>query len=277
MNTALLPPIARSGRPTIPLVEHLLISPVPGAEPPLAAEGLSWLAAHPAPAEAERTAPAPPHPALAPAAALLDQGQVEAAQVLLRAVPQQGTRRSEAVSLTYLAASQDSGFQDFIARADAARDRQQWADAEYLYWRALALYPLHGGYMVQYGHTLKEQGKLPDAEITYRSALALGEASADLPEHIAHVAGLLGHADETAVLRRDATRVPRLPLDEAPSRDDIELAFALLLHRPPRLVDEILPLMRTARTRRAVFLRLLAGHEVVVANRDLMLLLAQTP
>lgn len=296
MNTALLTSVAWSGRPAATLVDQLLVPPDEagrtgssrnsalqdrnGRVDSEVGSSPSWLSPTLDPPDmpsAEVAATTVPDPMLAAARLLLSQGQLQAAHELLREVPHQGIDRRNAVRLSLAAATLDLEFTSLIARADTARDRQHWGDAEYLYWRSLALYPLHSGYMVQYGHALKEQGKLPDAEVAYRSALALGETPADLPDHIAHVASLLGHQTIPVPLPLGVpVAPPLLPLDEAPCRDDIELAFALLLHRPARLVEEILPLMREARTRRAVLLNLLAGNDTVVANRDLMLLLAQT-
>ncbi|MBL6457513.1 hypothetical protein JMJ55_19455 [Belnapia sp. T6] len=230
----------------------------------------------PAPDSLSRPEAAPPgggRPDLALAETLLREGAVPAAQSLLRGLPRVAASRAEGVSLTYAAACLDPEFRQHIAQADTARDRRQWPEAEYGYWRALSLYPLHAGYRVQYGHALKEQGKLPDAEVAYRSALALDpEAAADLRRHIAHVAGLLGHAEAPDPSPRPPA--PH-PLEEAPWSEDVELAHALLLHRPPQLVEEVLPLLRTAPTRRALLLAVMGREEMARANRDLMLLLAE--
>lgn len=270
MNNVLLQSTAAAEPPNISLLGRLMA--LAGASPPAAPQ-------HP-PADAP-AAPAATRPAaeawLTEATALLQAGQPDAAQTLLRQVPEHGSCRAAAVGLTVAAARLDPEFRDHIAQADRARDRHAWNEAEYLYWRALALYPLHAGYLVQYGHALKEQGKFADAEAAYRSALALGETASDLPQHIAHAAAALGHAATGPAPTPERSRIAAaLPLDEPPSRDDVEVAFALVLHRKPRLAEEVLPLLRSAPTRRAVLGDLLAREEAVVANRDLLLLLAQT-
>ena len=180
--------------------------------------------------------------------------------------------RLAAVAEAVAAASGDVAFRSLVAEADAMRDQRQWGRAEYLYWRALGLHPLHPGYRVQYGHALKEQAKLADAEVAYRSAWALGEAGEDLRQHILHVAGLQGDASPPLPAPR---RAPGHPLDERPWQRDVELGFALLLHRAPGLATEVLPLLRAMPTRRAMLLALARRPETATANRDLMLLLAE--
>ena len=211
--------------------------------------------------------------ALEDARDLLRRGRTEAALRLLRALPDQGRSRSEAVALAIAAAQHDPEFQELVALADAERDARNWARAEYLYWRMLQLYPLHAGYTVQYGHCLKERGKLEDAEVVYRSALALGAPAEDVKEHIAHVHAAQGCGE--AVFPAAPTEGGQ-PLDLPPCRADVEVLFALLLQRPPRTMSETLAMLRTAATCREVAHRLVRHDEFPAANRDLMVLLAQS-
>jgi tetratricopeptide (TPR) repeat protein len=200
--------------------------------------------------------------------------KVAAVEPPLRASHHRAGNRAEAVRLATAAAARDPEFQRLIMLADTARDQRDWPEAEYRYWQALSLYPLHAGYLVQYGHALKEQQKLPDAEVAYRSALALGEAVDDLQRHIAHVGAMLSFQEPAE--RPLPMRLPAgHPLADPPTRDDVELIFALLLHRAPHIADEMLALLRSAPTRHAVLLAVLAKEEVATANSDLMLLLAE--
>ncbi|HVT34626.1 MAG TPA: hypothetical protein VHE37_03535, partial [Nevskiaceae bacterium] len=74
----------------------------------------------------------------------------------LRGTPWCASSRGEVIHYHYRCASLDPEFRDFVRRADAARDLANFNEAEYFYYRALQLYPLHGGYMVQYAHMLKD-------------------------------------------------------------------------------------------------------------------------
>jgi len=210
------------------------------------------------------------YPFLEPPQISLAEPGPDIARIAAQAGPARS--RTAAVAEAVAAASGDAAFRSLVAEADAMRDQRQWGRAEYLYWRALELHPLHPGYRVQYGHALKEQAKFADAEVAYRSAWALGEAGEDLRQHILHVAHRQGDASPPMPVPR---RAPDHPLDERPWQRDVELGFALLLHRAPGLAGEMLPLLRAMPTRRALLLALARRPEAATANRDLMLLLAE--
>src|SRR5579863_4920322 len=102
--------------------------------------------------------------------------------------------RREACLSTLHISLVDKEYQDLIKQADGLRDTRRWAEAEFAYWTALQIYPLHRGFIVQYAHCLKEQGKYLDAEANYRTAFALGEVSDDVRSHIEFVARKRGGA-----------------------------------------------------------------------------------
>jgi glycosyltransferase involved in cell wall biosynthesis len=61
-----------------------------------------------------------------------------------------------------------------ISRADRARDSRDWVSAARYYQKALDQEPDNPPIWVQYGHALKESGKLQQAEAAYRRSLELG-------------------------------------------------------------------------------------------------------
>jgi hypothetical protein len=197
--------------------------------------------------------------------------QSEDIRFRLRAAPSVARTRVERVALSVEASKQDPDFLSMIRRGDAARDACDWKRAEYEYWCALRLYPYHPGYMVQYGHTLKEQGKLQDAEVVYRSARALGSAPDDVDEHIQFVQFALGHYAPLRPVASDSSDCLEWP----PTRQDVEILIALFLHRAPNNLDEVLDLLRAAHTCRAVAVALVHCDAFRAANRELLILLAE--
>ncbi|MGH7094276.1 MAG: glycosyltransferase [Stellaceae bacterium] len=70
---------------------------------------------------------------------------------------------------------------------DRARDAKLWLAAARHYRRALARNPADTAVWVQYGHTLKEAGRLTEAEAAYRRALDCDPAVADTHLQLGHV------------------------------------------------------------------------------------------
>ncbi|HEY2538758.1 MAG TPA: tetratricopeptide repeat protein [Stellaceae bacterium] len=88
-------------------------------------------------------------------------------------------------------------------RADRARDAGQWELAVRHYREALRILPRGPGIWIQYGHALKENGKVAEAETAYRRALRLNPHSADAPLQLGYALKLQGRIAEarTAYLR----------------------------------------------------------------------------
>lgn len=88
-------------------------------------------------------------------------------------------------------------------RADRARDAGQWELAARYYREALRILPKAPGIWIQYGHALKENGKIAEAEKAYREALRLNPHSADTYLQLGHALKLQGRMAEarTAYLR----------------------------------------------------------------------------
>ena len=89
-----------------------------------------------------------------------------------------------------------------IALADRARNAGEWERAAQLYRKALNRNPDNPGIWVQYGHALKESGKLRDpeklarAETAYRRAVSLDPSIADSYLQLGHVLKLQGKTEE---------------------------------------------------------------------------------
>jgi O-antigen biosynthesis protein len=107
--------------------------------------------------------------------------------------------------------------------ADRARDAGKWELAARLYREALDRDPDNPSIWIQYGHALKESGKLQDsgklaqAELAYRQALFLDPAAADPYLQLGHVLKLQGKTEEAeAAYLRAFALDSRLhyPLDE---------------------------------------------------------------
>jgi tetratricopeptide (TPR) repeat protein len=94
-----------------------------------------------------------------------------------------------------------------IARANAANAARNWPQAEADYAAALKLDPDHHAVWVQYGHSLKEQGLLQEAEQAYRRACALAPTDADPPLQLGHVLKLQGRRSEAVDAYRLAFRL----------------------------------------------------------------------
>lgn len=87
------------------------------------------------------------------------------------------------------AALADDRFRIHVQQGDWARDSKNWAAAEQEYAAALKLYPYQRTYWTQHGHVTKEQGKFTQAEISYRTAAALGVPEDEVEEFVLDVAG----------------------------------------------------------------------------------------
>jgi hypothetical protein len=83
-----------------------------------------------------------------------------------------------------------------ITLADRARDVGEWLSASRLYERALRRNPHNAPVLVQYGHALKESGRLHPAEMAYRKAIAWGTGTADTYVQLGHVLKLQGKLEE---------------------------------------------------------------------------------
>src|SRR5262249_3833264 len=83
--------------------------------------------------------------------------------------------------------------QNLVDLADQARDAGQWELAAQLYRKSLDRNPRNPPIWVQYGHVMKEYGRLRDpgqlahGEVAYRRALSLDPGAADTYLQLGHV------------------------------------------------------------------------------------------
>jgi SAM-dependent methyltransferase len=80
----------------------------------------------------------------------------------------------------------NSGRRSPMVLANHARDTRKWELAVRYYRDALNLKPDEAGIWVQYGHALKEAGKISEAEIAYRKSLELDAKNADANAALGH-------------------------------------------------------------------------------------------
>jgi hypothetical protein len=175
----------------------------------------------------------------------------------------------------------DGDFVNHIRRGDACRDAADWVGGESNYWSALSLYPMHAGYLVQYAHCLKEQLKTIDAEVYYRSALALGDTGADLLRHIAYVASKRSAAvsDSTiesigAFWQSGESEVDTLAIP--PTVADVKDCLAVFLNRGPLDIREIANLMDASPTVADVIASLMQSPDFPAPNREMLAFLVET-
>lgn len=206
---------------------------------------------------------------------LLACGHTARAKQFLRAAPGLATTRHQLAEITSRAASRDSDFNELISNGDQARDARKWAEGARCYNDALLLYPTHFGYMVQHAHCLKEQEKFAEAEIGYRSALALGATVNDVYEHLDFAAAQQGYRDLLGGLPGTAQAEDTgTMMDAPPTKDDIDLVFTLLTGRGAANSAEVLQLLRTQRTIRDVFVWVIRQQRFRARNRELLRLIA---
>lgn len=177
--------------------------------------------------------------------------------------------RAQQIAATLDNAFTDDQFSASVALADAARDRGDWATAELEYGHALRRFPLHWGYCIQFAHAVKEQQMFDQAEVWYRSAVALGAPAEMVDQHLVFVARLNG-AD---FVREALTRLDVAPMLAPPTVHDIGVLGKLL--RLPGLTgcEVVLHLLRSAPDNRAVLLRMLDMPGCLHANRAFLAVL----
>lgn len=149
--------------------------------------------------------------------------------------------RSALIEVAQHRALQDDRFKMLVQEGDWMRDARRWAEAEARYGEALALHPYQRSYWVQHAHVAKEDGRFARAEISYRTACALGEPVGDVAEHLNFVMARQ-HADPAQAPLHAYRKGP--VATQVPGRCDAE-GFARLLWHMAVVDDEaMLSLLR---------------------------------
>lgn len=210
-----------------------------------------------------------------------DARPAPAASPLLRSAPHPPAKRIEAINWTYQAASQHAEFRQLVEKADTSRDQYEHAQAELQYWQALRIFPLHGGYRVQYAHCLKEQQKYPDAFIQYWYALGLGAPQHDVEEHVLFAARHAGIAASASDVGRRAAAFAGAQRaaddwEAAPIEKDFK-DFAGLFwgDHGPLTSAFVIEQLLACHTRKALFIKYISAPETIRRNRPLFVMLNQ--
>ena len=176
-------------------------------------------------------------------------------------------------------ASSDTDFLDLIAAGDADRDRADYSVAQYAYWRALQMFPAHPGYLLQYGHCLKEVKLLPDALVAYIDAYRFGVEKQEFEIHALDTARLLGRFEQ---VMRLTTKIPQPPTDKPPTVLDWELTstdvitLTQLFHLNTPSPQDIIDRMCKCRNRRELILALLDEPQFSRTHRNILRIVSET-
>lgn len=95
----------------------------------------------------------------------------------------------------------------YIRMGDAANAQRQWDVAAEHYRRALASTPDNCAIHIQYGHCLKEQGLLKEAEAAYRNAVQTDDSDADAYLHLGHISKLQRHMSDAIAAYKVAAQL----------------------------------------------------------------------
>ncbi|MXO90859.1 ATP-binding cassette domain-containing protein [Altererythrobacter aquaemixtae] len=135
------------------------------------------------------------------------------------------SNRARMVDSSQHAALTDERFRVHVQQGDWARDESDWKRAAAEYSKALALYPYQRSYWTQLGHVEKVLGNFANAEIAYRTAVALGEPMADVEVHAGFVVEQQGDSIDGLPLRAPTARASAW---QPPSKPDFDALNWLL-------------------------------------------------
>lgn len=173
--------------------------------------------------------------------------------------------RERLVESSQQAALVDDRFVSHVRSADGRRDEGNWRAAEAGYAAALSFYPYERSYWVQHGHMAKEQNEFARAEISYRTACALGAPPQDVVEHLRFVM-VRQQADEGRFPIRFYRPGPAA--QQTPAQPDV-ISLARLAWRVGGLADhDMVDLLRANATCDELFAAMIRDSRFERANRD---------
>lgn len=173
--------------------------------------------------------------------------------------------RQQLIESSQHAAVSDDRFMTHVRVADKMRDEGNWIAAESGYAAALSLYPYERSYWVQLAHMAKEQGKFTQAEISYRTACALGARPQDVVEHLQFVM-IRQNADERQFPIRFYR--PGQAAQQPPAQPDVALLARLAWHVGGMDDQDMIGLLRANATCDALLATMIRDSRFERANRD---------
>jgi hypothetical protein len=173
--------------------------------------------------------------------------------------------RQQLIDSSSLVALADFRFTEHVAAGDRHRDNGQWRAAEAAYAAALSLFPYEHSFWVQHGHMAKELGKFARAEISYRTACALGVVPHDVEEHLRFVMARQQADEGRYPIRFHRTGATA---QQVPGQPDAML-LARLVWRVGGMDDEdLLHLLRSSATCDDLLVTMIRDPRFERANRD---------
>jgi predicted SAM-dependent methyltransferase/tetratricopeptide (TPR) repeat protein len=152
------------------------------------------------------------------------------------------------------------------ALGDQARDEKRWSDAANHYKLYITMCPGNAEILVQYGHALKEMGRLGEAEQAYKRAIEIRPEEADTYVQLGHVYKLTSRLDAaieaySEALKRDSTLESAL-VELRPYRERMDVttpegiqppaAKQAMDHRQEALIRHVTSLLEQLSTIKAV-------------------------
>lgn len=154
--------------------------------------------------------------------------------------------RVRLIEQTHRIAVHDERFRALVLEGGFKANERNWPKAEALYAQALTLFPYERSYWAQLGHMQKENGDFSSAELSYRTANALGDLHRqEVIDHIRAVMAAQGISEEEFPI---PARVIEPTFAQPPGKPDA-LILALLFWRTNILDNlHILDMIRNAPT-----------------------------